>query len=137
MLRIEGSRWPALLLAVGFAGALGLMACGGDGPSGPSTPAPNPGDPNVLTITATGVSPKTLTVSPGTQVTIVNNDSRDHEMTSDPHPTHENCPALNQIGFLKPGQFRQSGNLVTIETCGFHDHLNDNNQSLRGAITIQ
>jgi plastocyanin len=106
------------------------------GPSTPSGPKPNPGDPNVITVTSTGVSPKTLTVKQGTQVTFLNNDSRDHEMTSDPHPTHENCPTLNQVGFLKPGQFRQSGNLVIIETCGFHDHLNNANQALRGTITI-
>ena len=39
-----------------------------------------------------GVSPKNLVVGPGTQVTFVNNDSRNHEMTSDPHPEHTECP---------------------------------------------
>ena len=126
----------ALMLGMAIGLGMGLMGCGGS-PSGPTGSGPNPGDPNVITITSTGVSPKTLTVSPGTQITILNKDSRDHEMTSDPHPTHENCPALNQIGFLKPNQFRQSGNLVILETCGFHDHLQDFKQSLRGTITVQ
>ena len=126
-----------LMLGVAFGLGMGLMGCS-SGPSGPSSGGgPNPGDPNVITITSTGVSPKNMTVSQGTQITILNKDTRDHEMSSDPHPTHENCPALNQIGFLKPNQFRQSGNLVILETCGFHDHLQDFNQSLRGTITIQ
>ena len=34
----------------------------------------------------------------------VNNDSRSHEMFSDPHPEHTDCPEINQVGFLSPGQ---------------------------------
>jgi len=30
-----------------------------------------------------------------------------------------------------------TGNLNTRRTCGFHDHLNDTNNSLRGSIVIQ
>ncbi len=101
--------------------------------SSPSVPGNGP----IVTITSSGVSPKTLVVSPGTQITFVNNDSRSHEMTSDPHPTHEDCPELNQVGFLSPGQSRQSGNLNAVGTCGFHDHLNNTNQALSGTVTIQ
>ena len=43
----------------------------------------------------------------------------------------------NQIGNLEPGQSRQSGNLNVARRCGFHDHLNDGNNALKGAITIQ
>ena len=43
-------------------------------------------------------------------------------MNSDPHPEHTDCPELNQIGFLNPGQSRQSGNLNTARRCGLHDH---------------
>ena len=66
------------------------------------------------------------------RVVFVNNDSRPHEMTSDPHPSHEDCPELNQVGFLNPGQQRESGNLVFTRTCGFHDHANPGTQSLQG-----
>ena len=47
---------------------------------------------------------------------------RSHEMFSDPHPEHTDCPEINQVGFLSPGQSRQTGNLNTVRTCGFHDH---------------
>ena len=91
----------------------------------------------VITITAAGVTPKQLVVSRGAQVTFVNNDSITHLMFSDPHPDHTDCPELNQVGFLDPGQTRQSGNLNTTRTCGFHDHNLFANTSLQGSITIQ
>src|SRR3990170_1957844 len=119
-------------------GLCGLVVAGlavATGCSSSTSPSPSPGGPTI-TITSSGVNPKTMTVTPGSQVTFVNNDSRPHEMTSDPHPTHEDCPELNQVGFLSPRQSRQSGNLVARGTCGFHDHLNDTNASLRGTITV-
>jgi plastocyanin len=92
--------------------------------------------PAVVTITASGVSPKNLTVSPGTQVTFVNNHSRNHNMASNPHPEHTDCTELNQVGFLTPGQSRQSGNLNTPKTCGYHDHDDALNSAFQGTITI-
>jgi plastocyanin len=125
--------------------ALGLVAtttiglalgCGG-GSSSP-TPTPTPGPTGTtITITNNTVSPSTLTISRGQQVTFVNNDSRAHEMNSDPHPEHTDCPELNQVGHLEPGQQRTSGNLNTARRCGFHDHLNDTIASMKGSITIQ
>src|SRR6267378_3016339 len=88
----------------------GAMACGGSN-SG-STAAPTPGVPApsaaTITITSSGVSPATVTISAGGQVTFVNHDSRNHDMQSDPHPEHTDCPELSQVGFLVPGQSRTS-----------------------------
>src|SRR6185436_4898753 len=85
--------------------------CGGASPSGPE-PGPVSGG-TVFTITSTGVSPKSLTVTPGTQVTFINNDTTAHLMYSDPHPEHTDCPEINQVGALERGQTRQTGNLNT------------------------
>jgi len=41
------------------------------------------------------------------------------------------------VGFLASGQRRQTGNLVTARTCGFHDHDNFSVRSLQGSITIR
>jgi len=118
-----------------FATALLTFACGGsdDGGSAPTTP----GGPLTFTITSAGVSPKTLTVSVGSQVTFVNNDSVSHQMFSDPHPEHMDCPEINSVGFLSPGQARQTGNLNTVRTCGFHDHGQPLNTFLQGSIVIR
>lgn len=94
-----------------------VAACGG----APSAPAPGGGAATV-TITASGVTPVQTTLSPGARVTFVNNDTRSHNMTSDPHPAHDACPEINDVGLLQPGQRRETGNLVLTRTCGFHDH---------------
>ena len=78
-----------------------------------------------------------LTVPPGSRILFVNNDGRRHDMTSDDHPDHLECPALNQVGLLAPGQSRESGNLVVVRTCGFHDHEDPNNNNLKGQIIVR
>ena len=90
-----------------------------------------------ITIVGNAVSPQNITVSPGSRVTFVNNDSRRHDMFSDPHPEHTDCPEINQVGTLQPGQSRDTGNLNTVRSCGFHDHEQPTVSSLRGTIRIQ
>jgi plastocyanin len=119
----------AVFAAAAFAG------CGSD-----SAPPTSPGGTNPFTISISSggtVTPKELTVPPGTRVRFVNNDGRRHDITSDPHPDHLDCPDLNQVGVLNPGQSRESGNLVTVRTCGFHDHDDPNNVNLRGSIIVR
>jgi hypothetical protein len=58
-------------------------------------------------------------------------------MNSDPHPDHTDCPELNQVGFIQPGQSRQTGNLIEVRTCGFHDHDLPDAASLTGRIIIR
>ena len=125
-------------------------ACGGGGggtPSGPSGGTSGGGTSGggtggatssaTITIGSNGVaSPSTVTVTQGGRVTFVNNDSRSHDMSSDPHPSHEDCPPLEQVGFLSPGQSKTSGNLNTVRVCGFHDHNLPTVTGLQGRITI-
>ena len=117
--------------------AVASVSCGGS--DGSSNPPTNPTtNPYTVTISGSGiVSPKELTVPPGSRVLFVNSHSRRHDMTSDPHPDHLDCPELNQVGVLNAGQSRESGNLVTVRTCGFHDHGDPNNVNLRGSIIIR
>ena len=123
--------------------ALAAAACGGSSsntpstPTTPTTPTTPPVQTTTITITASGVSPQRITVSPGTRVTFVNNDTRQHEMNSDPHPNHGDCPPIDDVGFLAPGQSKQTGNLNTARTCGYHDHNQPDTANLRGQIVIQ
>jgi plastocyanin len=119
---------------------LALAACGSDsssGTTGPTTGCTPSTNANTLVIQNNTICPQTLTVSRGSQVTILNSDSRNHEMDSDPHPEHTDCPELNQIGFISPGQSRVSGNLNTARRCGMHDHSSPDTASLKATITIQ
>jgi plastocyanin len=133
-------QYRTLLLLILLVGACGGGNDGGSSGT-PTTPTPNPGTPPVstttITITAAGVNPQRITVSPGTRVTFVNNDSRSHEMNSDPHPTHGDCPAIDDVGFLAPGQSKQTGNLNVVRTCGYHDHNMESVASLQGQIVVQ
>ena len=97
-----------------------------------------PSNPNVITISSGGIaSPKELTVAPGTRVLFVNNDGRRHDMTSDEHPEHLDCPAINQVGLLTSGQNRETGNLIAARTCGFHDHEDADNSDMKGRIVVR
>ena len=89
---------------------------------GPSSPSNGGATGTTITITSAGVSATQLNVSQGARVLFVNNDSRSHNMTSDPHPEHNDCPEINTVGLLQPHQSRETGNLTTIRSCGFHDH---------------
>lgn len=113
-----------------------LGSCGGSSspPSGPDPPPPGP----LIVISSSGVvTPKELTVSPGARVLFTNSDGRRHDVTSDPHPEHTDCPEINQVGALTTGQTRETGNLVAVQTCGFHDHDNPDNTNLQGRIVVR
>ena len=122
-----------LWLAAAFAAA--AISCSkSDSGTSPSTP---PTATTTITITSGGVTPKNIVISRGSRVTFVNNDSRAHDMESDPHPEHTDCPEINSVGVLNAGQNRQTGNLNTARTCGFHDHIDFGNNNLKGSILIQ
>jgi hypothetical protein len=132
--RLAGYSAAAAIVAMIAAACGGSSSSSSTGPTGTCTPSTNP---NTIVVQNGQVCPQTLTIALGGQLTIINNDSTTHDMDSDPHPEHTECPALNQIGFLNPGQSRTSGNLTTARNCGFHDHQNPNNASLRGTVTIR
>ena len=143
------------MIAAALVVTVTAVACGG-GSSTPTTPTPPTSttpptttpptttppttatDSATITIGADGrVSPTSVTIVRGGRVTMINNHNSAHDMASDPHPEHSNCPELNQWGFLTAGQQRTSGNLNTARTCGFHDHNVPTNTALQGTVIIQ
>ena len=125
---------PRFTLAVLTAATI---ACGSSSPSVPS-PGNTPSvQTNTINISASGASPRNIQIAVGTRVLFVNNDGRSHNMVSDPHPEHTDCPEINQVGFLAAGQSRETGNLVVARTCGFHDHDLPSQATLQGQIVIK
>lgn len=129
---------PPARTAAHLVGLIALIgagyACGRDTPNEPSGP---PVATNTITITAAGANPRNIQVAAGSRVLFINNDTRSHNMTSDPHPDHNDCIEINQVGPLAPGQRRETGNLVQVRTCGFHDHDLPTVASLHGTIEIR
>jgi hypothetical protein len=118
-------------------------ACGGGDDGGNGNPAgptpPGGGGPSgaTITITSNGVSPANVTITTGQVVTVVNNDSRAHDFSSDPHPQHTDCPPINSVGPINPGETQDTGVFSAARTCGFHDHNDPLNTRLQGTITIR
>ena len=130
-------RSPIAVLAI----LLVAGACGGGGyssPSTPSAPATTPPAAAALTVTisSNGVDPRSLQVPMGGIVTFVNTDTRTHQIMSDPHPTHNDCPSINDVSMLAPGQSRQTGSFMVAKACSYHDHMNPDLVGLQGVLLV-
>jgi plastocyanin len=117
-------------------------ACGG----GSSTPPPvtgNPITPTVvagsigatITLSASGVSPADVRIEPTQRVRFVNSDSRPHQINTNPHNFHTDCPPNNTI-IINPGQTVDTAIFSDVKPCGYHDHLLPETQSYWGLIRV-
>jgi len=127
--------------AAAFAAACLAAGCGGSSTGPSSSGGGNSGggsstNTTTITLTSAGASPKDITVAVGSRVTFINNDSQPHDMDSNPHPEHTDCPPLN-VGFIAAGAQGVTQNLNTARTCGFHDHNQPSNTNFQGTIRIQ
>jgi plastocyanin len=121
------------------AATLGALACSGGGGGGgnPNNPSPPPSSSTpTITITANGVDPKVVDIRTGQRVRFVNNDTRTHEMLTTPHLLHTDCPAINEVGSLTSGSNRMTGTMDVARICGYHDHMNPDDQRFRGQINV-
>lgn len=87
----------------------------------------------VVSVTNKGFIPGTITVSKGTLITFTNKDSKQHRVSSDPHPTHTNLKGFDSPN-LKKGEsyfflFDKKG------TYTYHDHLNP--LKFHGTIVVE
>jgi plastocyanin len=115
-------------------------ACGGNGdsPTGPSgSGSPGPSGATITIGSNGAVSPADVTINVGQSVTFVNNDSRGHQIASNPHPAHSDCPAINALATIAAGQTKLTNALTAAGACGFHDHDEPTNRGLQGTITIR
>ena len=130
--------------AIAATALVALAACGGGssptqpsaGGAGTGTGSPGPSGATI-TIASGRVTPSTVTIAVGQSVTFINSDGRVHNMSSDPHPAHTDCPSINAVGTITNGQTKLTNSLPTARSCGFHDHDDPDNGSLKGIIVVQ
>ena len=107
----------------------------------PPAPAPAPAPPGLtatITITSNNTfQPSEVTVVAGGRVTFINQNNRAHDITSDPLHLHTDCPPVIDVGFIQPGQVKQTGVLSVARVCGFLDNMQENNPDLHGRIIVQ
>lgn len=122
-----------------------LLACGsGSGlpsavtaPSPVPAPAPSaPAASATVTITSKGVSPAEVTVALGGAVTFINTDAQPHDLAGGLDPQHPDCPEIDAVGFLSPGQQRTTRPFLVARTCAFHDH-SFHADTMNGRIIVQ
>jgi plastocyanin len=110
--------------------AVAASACGSGSSTSPtpgSSPgptAPGPVDPAIIRISPTGADPRQLIVGVGDRVTFINNDVQPHDIAGGPDPATPDCREIDAVGFLAPGQSRQTAPLPVARTCDYHDHQN-------------
>lgn len=120
-----------------------FAACGGGGggnggPIGPGTGGGTPGPIGATITIANGrVTPASVTITVGQSVNFVNNDGAVRNVSSDPHPVHTDCPALNAVGNISNGQTRATNAFTSARVCGFHNHDDPDNNNLKGSIDIR
>jgi hypothetical protein len=131
-LAMRPAYWHRKIFSSLVTGALAVAAstCGG-GSSGNPSPAPSTGptppapvDPPIIRIAATGAEPRQLIVGVGERVMLINNDSQPHDIAGGPDPATPDCREIDAVGFLVPGQSRQTAPLPVARTCDYHDHQN-------------
>src|SRR5262245_60103127 len=77
----------------------------------------SPSSVATITITAAGVTPKEVRIKAWNHVTFVNNDTRPHNIVSDPVNEHTQCPSINEVGYLPPGNSRDTRTLNLTVAC--------------------
>jgi plastocyanin len=115
---------------------LGAVACGCLAALSCGSPAAPSSDNPTISIGSAGVAPTEVRIRAWSHVTFVNSDNRPHNILSDPVDLHTDCPSINVVGLLNPGESRSTGALYLAQTCGFHDHNNPADAPLKGRIVV-
>ena len=63
-----------------------------------------------------------MSVQVGQRVTFLNNDVIAHLIAGGPDPAHPDCPEIDSVNFLAPGERRDTRPFPAARTCEFHDH---------------
>lgn len=133
-------RLSLLVIGVSVSACSGTNAGAPSGSSLPTTPsnaAPPPAAHATITITGTGFAPLEVTIASGGYVTFMNADVRPHDLLGGLDHTRLDCSEVDRVGFISPGQRRDTAPFPLARTCDFHDHNNVGNPAFQGRILVR
>ena len=121
--------------------AMAAAACGSSINSSTSyTSLLDPDQPrsptSTITITSSGVSPVVLHRDHPLTATFVNDDTVSHHLESAPELLWDNCPEMNALGNLKPGERRDVAFSEADAVCAYHDAAQPGNVAFQGYVAI-
>lgn len=91
-----------------------------------------------ISVTATRFKPKDAVLAVGGRARFENVDDRLHSVASNPLINHADCPPINEVGTLVPGQSKTTGVFNEAKTCGYHDPSSEGSgQILMGTIPVR
>lgn len=89
-----------------------------------------------MTVTAGGFKPQVLHVNYPVTVTFTNADTVPHTLASAPDLGWDNCPEMNAVGTLKPGQSTSVAFSEEDAVCAYHDAAQPSSTAFQGYIAI-
>ncbi|MEK7638158.1 MAG: hypothetical protein AAB375_01895 [Patescibacteria group bacterium] len=87
-------------------------------------------------LTSSGLSPALLSIRKGDTVTLLNTTDSVFWPASNPHPGHTDCPGFDAMRGLNNGE-SYTLTFSKVQTCGYHNHLDSANATMRGTITVR
>ena len=130
--------WAGAILVAVLVGAAchsgTITSSGGDlsllDPSQPRSLKP------AVDIAPAGVNPQVLHLDSPATVTFTNTDGIDHRLEAAPELAYGDCPEMNGLGTLQPGQSRS----VTLTEhgfiCAYHDAARPNDMPFQGIVVL-
>jgi hypothetical protein len=120
---------------------LGSTACGSSITGPPTNSLLDPSEPRspnpAMTVSAAGVDPQVLHLDSPVTVKFTNDDRIAHKFETALELGDGDCPEMNQLGTLEPGQigtvaFTRAGGFI----CAFHDTAAPTNFAFKGLLVI-
>jgi plastocyanin len=130
-----------ILVAIAMVAACGSSSSPAASPAAPTPSGPAPAapaaEPSTITIASTGFSPLEVTVPVGARVTFVNGDRVAYDISSGLDHASRECPEIDVVGFLLPGQSRETSAFDQPKTCRFHEHGHLGIAAYQGRIVVR
>ena len=72
-------------------------------------------------IMPSGVTPAEIIIPVGERVTFMNHDTVPHAVAGGSEPAKPDCPEIDAVGMLGPGELKSTAPFLAAKTCEYHN----------------